>query len=351
LDVRHCQRTSPFPFLDVPNCKLSSSYLRRSFVLTYPSAGFKPFMEYAGSYALFNYRLEDPKKGLEYDNLRLIRAFEHGLDPTSSEAGFVLVHVDMVRNSGPLIAGVVTSLSACETDDRESFTAGLEGVVTAMTKVNKVMDSMWNKSKPNDYTSFRTFIFGITSQSMFPHGVVYEGVSEEPLSFRGESGANDSMIPLCDNLLQISMPSTPLTAILKDFRAYRPGNHREFLEYVNDRSQQLNLKAYALANKSSASAYLRILNQVRDFRWRHWCFTREYILKKTTHPTATGGSPIVTWLPNQLIAVMDEMVRVWEGADKDLKDCEDIMDKAVVQRDTLMKEVEKYCKERGVDVK
>jgi len=29
---------------------------------------------------------------------------------------------------------------------------------------------------------------------MFPHGVIYEGVSEEPLSFRGESGANDSMV-------------------------------------------------------------------------------------------------------------------------------------------------------------
>lgn len=29
---------------------------------------------------------------------------------------------------------------------------------------------------------------------MFPHGVIYEGVSEKPLSFRGESGANDSMV-------------------------------------------------------------------------------------------------------------------------------------------------------------
>lgn len=56
---------------------------------------------------------------------------------------------------------------------------------------------MWTKSKPNGYTSFRTFIFGITKQSMFPDGVVYEGVSEEPLSFRGESGANDSMVLSC----------------------------------------------------------------------------------------------------------------------------------------------------------
>lgn len=98
-------------------------------------------MEYAGSYALFNYRLEDPKLGLEYSNLRLIRAFEHGLDPTSSEAGFVLVHVDMVQNSGPLVDGVVSSFEACEKTDRVAFDAGLQKVVTAMTKVNKVMES------------------------------------------------------------------------------------------------------------------------------------------------------------------------------------------------------------------
>lgn len=56
--------------------------------------------------------------------------------------------------------------------------------------------------------------------------------------------------------------------------------------------------------------YLHALNQVRDFRWRHWCFTREYILKKTKHPTATGGSPVVLWLPNQLFSVYDLMEEV-----------------------------------------
>jgi indoleamine 2,3-dioxygenase len=99
-------------------------------------------MEYAGSYALFNYRLEDPSRGLEYDNLRLIRAFEHGLDPKSSEAGFVLVHVDMVQNSGPLVDGVVSALDACESKDREAFDVGMEKVITSLTKVNQVMESM-----------------------------------------------------------------------------------------------------------------------------------------------------------------------------------------------------------------
>lgn len=97
-------------------------------------------MEYAGSYALFNYRLEDPARGMEYSNLRLIRAFEHGLEPSSSEAGFVLVHVDMVRHSGLLVEGALKALSACGDGDRKAFDAGLEGVVEAMVKVNRVMD-------------------------------------------------------------------------------------------------------------------------------------------------------------------------------------------------------------------
>jgi hypothetical protein len=108
---------------------------------THTSAGFKPFMEYAGSYALFNYRLEDPSKGLEYDNLRLIRAFEAGLDPSSSEAGFVLVHIAMVKESGALVKGAADMLDACAARDRERFDDGLRTLVGGLSKVNAVMNS------------------------------------------------------------------------------------------------------------------------------------------------------------------------------------------------------------------
>lgn len=333
--------------------------------------GFKPFMEYAGSYALFNYRLVDPDKGMEYSNLRLIRAFENGLDPTSSEAGFVLVHIDMVRNSGPLVAGTIKCLDAVSEQSlnaierRIKFNEGMDCIVDALTKINRVMETMWNKSNPMEYTSFRTFIFGITSQSMFPNGVVYEGLNNnKPMSFRGESGANDSMVPLMDNFLQVPMPNTPLTEILRDFREYRPSNHKGFLLWVKERSLELGVKNYALDSNGGASTneekdlvresrslWLQILNQVRDFRWRHWCFAREYILKRTSHPTATGGSPIVTWLPNQLDAVLEEMAQVYQSTKGENglgRVCEGIMDLATRQRDTLKKEVDKYCAERGV---
>lgn len=341
------------------------------------SSGFKPWMEYAGSYALFNYRLEDPKAGLDYSNLRLIRAFEHGLDPSSSEAGFVLVHVDMVKNSGPLVSGTMACLDSlspsgphatCAVLQRNDFNTGLRTVLQTMKKVNATMETMWGKSKPSSYTSFRTFIFGITSQSMFPNGVVYEGVNDnKPMSFRGESGANDSMIPLMDNLLCLPLPDTPLTEILRDFREYRPSNHRAFLQMVKERALEADTRGFALAEAAEDGAsdeeraavvesrrlWLQVLNEVRDFRWRHWCFAREYIIKKTSHPTATGGSPIVTWLPNQLEAVLDEMVsiheRVGSSGEWDLgEECRDIMDLVGRQRGTLKKEVDKYCAERGV---
>ncbi|KAI5861901.1 indoleamine 2,3-dioxygenase family protein [Durotheca rogersii] len=359
--------------------------LSRPIVRCAELAGFKPFMEYAGSYALFNYRLEDPKAGLEYSNLRLVRAFEHGLDPTSSEAGFVFVHIDMVRNSGPLVHGAMSGLQAlvgtsasespsARQERRRAFNAGLRGMVEAMRKVNGVMETMWMKSKPRAYTSFRTFIFGITSQSMFPDGVVYEGANDgKPLSFRGESGANDSIIPLMDNFLQVQMPDTPLTEILQDFRQYRPSNHRQFLVEVKRCADELGTRDFALALaidtapadgeeeeaqliRESRTLWLRALNEVRDFRWRHWCFAREYILKQTSHPTATGGSPIVTWLPNQLQAVMEEMTEIYGsigggGGGGKLAlgpECRDIMDLVERQHDTLRKEVDKYCRERGV---
>lgn len=108
-------------------------------------------MEYAGSYALFNYRLEDPSRGLEYDNLRLIRAFELGLDPTSSEAGFVLVHIAMVRHSGELVSGAVDSLNGTLEDDRTLFDRGMQQVIIALEKINATMNSKSLLSPRYDY--------------------------------------------------------------------------------------------------------------------------------------------------------------------------------------------------------
>ncbi|KAF9105878.1 hypothetical protein BGX29_011185, partial [Mortierella sp. GBA35] len=144
------------------------------------------------------------------------------------------------------------------------------------------------------------------------------GVWDEPQFHRGESGANDSMVPMGDNLLQLteSMPSNPLTAVLKDFRTYRPHNHAEFLEFVEEKARQMQVRNYAEQDPNSAAIYLAAVDQIRNFRNRHWSFTKEYIIKYTKHPVATGGSPIVTWLPNQLATVLRTMQEVGAKIDE-----------------------------------
>ena len=89
------------------------------------------------------------------------------------------------------------------------------------------MDTMWKFTRTTKYNEFRTFIMGTKNQPMFPEGVIYRGVDVEPRFYRGESGANDSIIPTIDNLLEVTklLPQNPLTDILKDFRRYRPPNH------------------------------------------------------------------------------------------------------------------------------
>ena len=333
-------------------------------------------MSYAASYALYNYSLVNPNLGAsEYSNLRLIRAFEYGLDPSSSEAGFILTHVHMVQETGPLISGAVDLLATIE-DNPKNVSAAISAFQTllaAMTRIESHMEQMWAHSSPKDYTAYRTFIFGITSQSMFPNGVIYQGTrygDNKPCYFRGESGANDSIIPLLDHLLEVPMPQNPLTEILRDFRSYRPKPHREFLAYIMSKSAELEVREYCThppsghAGETDGKAlllpilYLTLLDRVRSFRWRHWLFAREYIIKRTSHPTATGGSPIITWLPNQLFAVMDLMEEVFvdsglaklveQGVAQEVNAVKDMMDNVVLQRTKLDKEVKRYCCERGV---
>jgi hypothetical protein len=51
------------------------------------------------------------------------------------------------------------------------------------------------------------------------------------------------------------MPDTPLTEILKDFRKYRPGNHRDFLEWVKESAAAVGIQDFSLRDPQSAGTY------------------------------------------------------------------------------------------------
>ena len=271
-----------------------------------------------------------------------------------SEAGFILVHVSMVAYSKYQARAVYDALRHAQDGSIDKLASALQAHLNAMKLINGEMETMWTRSDPNDYKIFRTFIMGIKSQPMFPEGVLYEGVCNERKNYRGESGANDSIIPTADNLFQIfeRMPENPLTEILKDFRSYRPPMHTEWLSYVQDTAQRIGFRQLALRNVRTAVLMLENLDQIREFRQRHWNFTKEYILKHSNHPVATGGSPIVTWLPNQLstvLRIMDETLEAIEmmKEDPEMDDhhrqrIDAVKKRMVSQENNLEREVQLY---------
>lgn len=124
--------------------------------------------------------------------------------------------------------------------------------------------------------SDRSFIFGTgpaKMNAMFPEGVVYEGVSEEPMCFRGESGANDSLVPLGDNVLELTahMPDNELTKTLRDFRSYRPQSQRHYIAGLEFRASQAGVRRFALEGGSAKAKalYVLLVDQIREFRSRY----------------------------------------------------------------------------------
>ena len=75
----------------------------------------------------------------------------------------------------------------------------------------------------------------------------------------------------------------------------------------------MQVKEKLLGNPDTAVALLRNLELVRTMRGAHWVMTQQYIIRNTKHPKATGGTPITTWLPNQLGATLEHMRRTCDA--------------------------------------
>ena len=50
---------------------------------------------------------------------------------------------------------------------------------------------------------------------------------------------------------------------------------------------------------------LKIVDEVYLFRNGHWQFVQKYIMSNTKYAFATGGTPITTWLINQIECVLE----------------------------------------------
>jgi indoleamine 2,3-dioxygenase len=259
-----------------------------------------PWLDYHYSYSLGNYVKKDPLGDLNWKNLDMACKFTG----TSDEIGFIMVHV-YINEVTPSLVGSV--MDHGQNKDVKS----LQLCGKTLEEMNRRRRDMWSASRHERYNDFRIFIMGIKGNSnIFGDGLVYEGCfNDEPQQYRGQTGAQDSIIPMIDIFSGIVdyYPDNKLTEYLLDLRTYRPKCIQNF--FVDLRNYY---KKNPLFNQlTDAKCYeglvylLKIVDEVYLFRNGHWQFVQKYIMSNTKYAFATGGTPITTWLINQIEAVLE----------------------------------------------
>ncbi len=253
-----------------------------------------PWLDYHYAYSLGNYVKKNSSEGFDYTNLDMACCFSG----TSDETGFIMVHVDINSHSPNLIKGI----ELFSTDKK----GGLELILSTLEKINERRKTMWVASEPKNYNNFRAFIMGIKGNTdIFGEGVEYQGSENKELrTYRGQSGSQDDIIPSIDIFSGLFKyyPDNILTKYLLDMRSYRPKPVQNFLSDLEKNYIDLDK-----LNDSELQLLYNVIDQVHCFRNGHWMFVQKYIMANTKYNVATGGTPITTWIPNQIEAVLKYM--------------------------------------------
>jgi indoleamine 2,3-dioxygenase len=268
--------------------------------------GRPPVLSYA-SYALHNWRRLDPAGPVALGNICLIQNFGGGVD----EEWFILVHVDIEAKAAPALASIGPAQRAVLAGDAAELARHLAAVARALDGMNKTMNRMPEYCDPYVYYHrVRPYIFGWRNQPALPDGLVYDGVvayGGKPQQFRGETGAQSSIVPTLDALLGVQHADDPLRAYLTEMRQYMPPKHRAFVEAVE---RGPSVREFVMARGGSGptlrDAYNRCVQLVELFRAKHFEYAARYIHQQsrsaTGNPTdvGTGGTPFMPYLKKHL---------------------------------------------------
>jgi indoleamine 2,3-dioxygenase len=264
--------------------------------------GRPPVLSYA-SYALDNWRRLDPHGPIALGNIALLQNFLAGAD----EEWFITVHVDIEAKAAPALHAVVPAQRAAAAGDWPELLTQLAIVDRALEGMHATLARMPEWCDPAIYyLRVRPFIHGWKNHPALPEGLVYEGVTEyggQPQRFRGETGAQSSIVPVLDALLGIAHHPDPLREYLMEMREYMPPAHRAFMQTV-ERGPALRdlVLQQGAAVPGLRELYDRCVEWIRRFRELHLQFAASYIHKQAQssaeNPTdvGTGGTPFMRYL-------------------------------------------------------
>ena len=250
--------------------------------------GRPPILSYA-SYCLDNWYKVNQQEPISLDNVALINNFLGGVD----EDWFVTIHVCIEDAAGDAIDAAYKLSRLNESNNVDDFNTNLKKILMSLKNVNNIFSKMPEKCDPYIYYHrVRPYIFGTKDNPDLKKGLIYENqFNNKPQFYRGETGAQSSIIPFLDGALGIYHSNDNLRHYLNEMRDYMPPKHRKMIEDVEKRSKAKDLISQS---KKLMNVYNNCLEEIRKFRAMHLEYAATYIHKQAqVHNTfGTGGSTI-----------------------------------------------------------
>lgn len=261
-----------------------------------------PILSYA-SYALYNWRRIDPAQPVELGNIALLQNFLGGID----EEWFILIHVDIEAKAIPAIEAILPALSAASSGNSDKLHQELKSIEQSLEKMCATLRRMPEYCDPYIYyRRVRPYIHGWKNNPALADGVIYQDVEayqNKPVKFKGETGAQSSIIPVLDAVLGVEHHDNPLKVHLLEMIDYMPKSHREFLLKIQ---QNNSIRPFIQKNHRQfeplRETYNRCLQYIHEFRTIHFNYAASYIQKQNQatagNPTSvgTGGTPFMDYL-------------------------------------------------------
>ena len=250
--------------------------------------GRPPILSYA-SYCLDNWYKINKDEPISLDNVALINNFLGGVD----EDWFVTIHVCIEDAASDAIDSACKLSFLNEKNNVNNFSKHFRRIISSLKKVNHIFAKMPEKCDPYIYYHrVRPYIFGTKNNPGLKQGLIYENqFDNKPQFYRGETGAQSSIIPLLDGAFGITHTNDNLRHYLNEMRDYMPPKHRKLIEGVEKRSQVKNL---ITKSKKLIKEYNQCLDEIHKFRSQHLEYAATYIHKQAqiVNPFGSGGSTI-----------------------------------------------------------
>nr|DBA32123.1 TPA: hypothetical protein GDO54_007866 [Pyxicephalus adspersus] len=212
--------------------------------------GLPPIMLHA-DFVLANWKKKDP-----LGNLSTIVSVPGG----DSLQGFVLVTLLVEVAAVPAAKAIIQAVKSVESGDQQTLIVALQDMERSINQMSEAMHLMYGywKDNPN-----------------MPEGLIYEGISEEPLQVSGVSATQSTIYHALDELFGIQHKPESVDFLLR-MRHYMLPAHRNFIRWVQEAPK---LPEYILHSKDPALLFIfnQCISALTELRSLHIRIVSKYV--------------------------------------------------------------------------